>query len=157
MEVGGGGLDAVPEAPVVELKPHLSEAAETERKSAMIRAGKTPEERQAEFKEMLLERGVRKWPSSSVTFLCTRWLALPILLPFPLPLLHNYVSLPLCFALSLPPSASRYQPSPRGRKSCRSLSLTLATCCLVPRRGRAALRSSFAHEQRRRGGRREAS
>ena len=59
MEVGGGGLDTVPEAPVMELKPHLSEAAETERKSAMIRAGKTPEERQVEFKEMLLERGVR--------------------------------------------------------------------------------------------------
>ncbi len=45
---------------VVETGQVLTESAETEKKASQIRAGKTPEDRQRLFKEMLLERGVRE-------------------------------------------------------------------------------------------------
>lgn len=55
-EEEGGGMVG---APVIEVREHLTEVAESEKKTAQLRAGKTPEERQRQFKEMLLERGVR--------------------------------------------------------------------------------------------------
>ena len=52
------------DAPVIEMKQHLTDAVESEKKVAQIRAGKSLEERQSLFKEMLLERGVRReWHS----------------------------------------------------------------------------------------------
>ncbi len=45
---------------VVEAVQVLTESAQTEKKASQIRAGKTPEDRQRLFKEMLLERGVRE-------------------------------------------------------------------------------------------------
>lgn len=54
----GGGLE-IPAGAQVTVKPLQTEAMETEKKAAMMRSGKTVEERQEEFKEMLLERGVR--------------------------------------------------------------------------------------------------
>ena len=62
MEEGGGGLLEIPtqaQATSVPAKPPMTEAMEAEKKMAMARSGKTVEERQEEFKEMLLERGVR--------------------------------------------------------------------------------------------------
>ena len=61
MEEGGGlfEIPAQPQGTSVPVKPPLTEAMETEKKMAMMRSGKTVEERQEEFKEMLLERGVR--------------------------------------------------------------------------------------------------
>lgn len=50
----GGGLE-IPQV-MVPVKPQ--ESVEAEKKVAMIRSGKTLEERQEEFKDMLLERGV---------------------------------------------------------------------------------------------------
>lgn len=60
MEAGPGGLDIPTGAQMmVQVKPAQTEVMETEKKAAMMRSGKTVEERQEEFKEMLLERGVR--------------------------------------------------------------------------------------------------
>lgn len=50
----GFGVDV----PVLEVAQRLSDVAESERKLAMMKAGKSLETRQQEFKEMLLERGV---------------------------------------------------------------------------------------------------
>ena len=52
----GFGVDV----PVLEVAQRLSDVAESERKLAMMKAGKSLETRQQEFKEMLLERGVRE-------------------------------------------------------------------------------------------------
>ena len=58
-EMEAGGLD-IPTGGqmMVQVKPAQTEVMETEKKAAMMRSGKTVEERQEEFKEMLLERGV---------------------------------------------------------------------------------------------------
>ena len=59
MEEGGGGLDiSVGGQAVATMKMVPVEAVDAEKKAAMIRSGKSLEERQEEFKEMLLERGV---------------------------------------------------------------------------------------------------
>ena len=57
MEEGAVGLD-IPTGMVAAV-PAQTEVIDTEKKAAMMRSGKTVEERQEEFKEMLLERGVR--------------------------------------------------------------------------------------------------
>ncbi len=57
MEQGDVSLDP---PGVVEAGQVLTESAQTEKKASQIRAGKTPEDRQRLFKEMLLERGVRE-------------------------------------------------------------------------------------------------
>ena len=54
----GEGLDV--DVPVLEVAQRLTDVAESERKLAMMKAGKSLEARQQEFKEMLLERGVRE-------------------------------------------------------------------------------------------------
>lgn len=53
----GGGLE-IPVGPQVMVPVKSQESVEAEKKVAMIRSGKTLEERQEEFKDMLLERGV---------------------------------------------------------------------------------------------------
>ena len=65
--------DVVSGAPVVEVHAHLAEATDTEKKAVQLRAGKSLEERQRQFKEMLLERGVSRaiavskgWTSPSI-------------------------------------------------------------------------------------------
>ena len=59
----GGGVDIPLRVPVqMSTKPPLTTGAmETEKNVALLRSSKTVEERQGEFKEMLLERGVRCW------------------------------------------------------------------------------------------------
>jgi transcription elongation regulator 1 len=58
-EMEGGELDiSVGGEAVVTMTMVQAEAVDAEKKAAMIRSGKTLEERQEEFKEMLLERGV---------------------------------------------------------------------------------------------------
>ena len=60
-EIEGGGLDiAVGGEAVATMKMVAAETVDAEKTAAMIRSGKTLEERQEEFKEMLLERGVSK-------------------------------------------------------------------------------------------------
>ena len=54
----GEGLSV--DVPVLEVTQRLPDEAESERKLAMMKAGKSLETRQREFKEMLLERGVRE-------------------------------------------------------------------------------------------------
>lgn len=51
--------DRVSGAPMVEVHSQLTEVADVEKKAVQLRAGKSLEERQRQFKEMLLERGVR--------------------------------------------------------------------------------------------------
>ena len=51
--------DRVSGAPMVEVHSQLTEVADAEKKAVQLRAGKSLEERQRQFKEMLLERGVR--------------------------------------------------------------------------------------------------
>ena len=117
MEEGEAALD-IPTGTVLA----QTEALEMEKKAAMMRSGKTVEERQEEFKGMLLERGVR----NSIT---------PTLIHFS----------PL---LSPPPC--RCLHSRHGTRSYPSLCLTLATCCSTPRRGRVVSRSLFARGPRKR-------
>lgn len=57
----GGGLE-IPVGPQVMVPVKPQESVEAEKKVAMIRSGKTLEERQEEFKDMLLERGVCTHP-----------------------------------------------------------------------------------------------
>ena len=59
----GGEVDIPLGVPVLmSTKPPLTTGAmETEKNVALLRSSKTVEERQGEFKEMLLERGVRCW------------------------------------------------------------------------------------------------
>jgi transcription elongation regulator 1 len=58
-EMEGGELDiSVGGEDVATMKMVQTEAVDAEKKAAMIRSGKTLEERQEEFKEMLLERAV---------------------------------------------------------------------------------------------------
>lgn len=54
ISVGGHAMARVQTVP-----QSSGEVADTEKKAVMLRSGKTPEERQEEFKGMLLERGVR--------------------------------------------------------------------------------------------------
>ena len=51
--------EGVSGAPVIEVRQRVTDTVEVEKKAAQIRAGKTLEERQRQFKEMLLEREVR--------------------------------------------------------------------------------------------------
>ena len=61
MEEGGGGLDiSVGGQAVATVSTVPTEAVDAEKTATMMRLGKTFEERQEEFKEMLLERGVRE-------------------------------------------------------------------------------------------------
>ena len=71
MEDGAGGLD-IPTGTQVTA-PVKSEVMETEKTAAMMRSGKTLEQRQDEFKDMLLERGVSVEQSfSSLSYMtCT--------------------------------------------------------------------------------------
>ena len=124
-EEGGGGLDIAVEGQTVEtVETVQAEGLDAEKKAAMIRSGKTLEERQEEFKEMLLERGVRNF------FI------------FPLYVFTTVISLSYTLTLSLSLSLSRCLPSLRGTRSCQSSSLIPATCCSTPRRGGPVSRSS---------------
>ena len=127
-EMEGGELDISVGGEAVETMTMVqAEAVDAEKKAAMIRSGKTLEERQEEFKEMLLERGVSKPLAKYGTS--------------HLPLAHLH----------------RCLPSRRGTRSCRNLCLILATCSSTQGRGRAASRSSYGRGPRRRGRRNAAS
>lgn len=131
MEEGGGLEIPVGTQGMVPVKTQESVEAK-------IRSGKTPEERQEEFKDMLLERGVCIIEGGE---------------------LRNIMSSTKCefgllyFFLFL----SRYLRSLPGTRSSPSLCLILATCCSTPRRERAVSRSSSDHEQRKREKRNAAS
>ena len=128
-EMEGGELDiSVGGEDVATMKMVQTEAVDAEKKAAMIRSGKTLEERQEEFKEMLLERAVSKTS-------------------------HEIRCLKLAHRSSTP----RCLPSRRGTRSCRNLCLILAICSSAPRRGRAASRSSYGRGPKRRGRRDAAS
>lgn len=58
MELSSERGDGLGVPMVVEAGQQLTDTAQADKKASQIRAGKTPEERQRLFKEMLLERGV---------------------------------------------------------------------------------------------------
>ena len=96
--------DVVSGAPMVEVHAHLMEATDTEKKAVQLRAGKSLEERQRQFKEMLLERGVSRAMSAPLrVFSCAPppscLCSLPSLLT-----IHSSPSSPSLHPSHIPPS-----------------------------------------------------
>lgn len=93
MEESSDLQDRVSGAPMVEVHSQLTEVADAEKKAVQLRAGKSLEERQRQFKEMLLERGVRCMYIN---------LSLSSSLSPPSFLLPSIIFFPLSFPSSLP-------------------------------------------------------